>query len=278
MAVAAAITPNPRTGAVRVGVGQTLSSIAARYQTTVAGLVAANRIGNPNLVDVGQLLHLPRTGSMGAAGTPSAGAVRVGVGQTLSSIAARYQTTVAGLVAANRIGNPNLVDVGQLLHLPGTGSAGAAGTPSSVGSLPGPLLAHPDRLALRSNFVKEAIANGVPVSLLEAVCWWESGWQVAVVSPTGAIGVCQIEPPTAAYVNSVLVPGHQLNVHSPVDNITMAAAYLHQLLLGAAGNQRLAIGGYYQGLASVQRRGMLPETRTYVNGVRVYVSIFAAAR
>jgi soluble lytic murein transglycosylase-like protein len=160
--------------------------------------------------------------------------------------------------------------------VPGTGAAGAAGIPSSLGSLPAGLLAHPDRLALRSYFVREATVHGVPVSLLEAVCWWESGWQAGVVSPTGAIGVCQIEPSTAAYVNTVLLPSHQLDVHSPVDNITMAAAFLHQLLLGAAGNESLAIGGYYQGLASVERHGMLPETRTYVNGIRAYASIFAA--
>jgi soluble lytic murein transglycosylase-like protein len=229
------------------------------------------------LVDAGEVLQLAETGSAGAAGTPSAVTVRVAVGETLSAIAARYHTTVAGLAAANRISNPNLVDAGEVLQLAETGSAGAAGTPSAVGSLPAQLLAYPDRLAFRADFGQAASAYGVPVSLLEAVCWWESGWQVGVVSPTGAIGICQIEPSTAAYVNDVLVPTRQLDVYSPVDNINMSAALLHQLLLGAGGNESLAVGGYYQGLTSVERHGMLPETRTYVHGIRTYASIFAAA-
>ncbi len=259
---------------VRVAAGEALSTIAARYHTTVAGLVAANRIGNPNLVVAGQLLRLPGPGS---AGTGPPATVRVAAGEALSTIAARYHTTVAGLVAANRIGNPNVVDAGQLLYIPGAGWAGAAGTASPIGSLPSYLLAHPDRLVLQPDFVKAAVANGVPVSLLESVCWWESGWQVGVVSSTGAVGVCQIEPSTAAYLNSVVIPGRQLSAHSPVDNITMAAAYLHQLLLGAGGNESLAIGAYYQGLASVKQQGLLPETRTYVNGIRTYIPIFGGA-
>jgi LysM repeat protein len=274
VAVATAYTPS--SGTIRVAAGDALSTIASRYHTTVAGLVAANRIADPNLVVAGQLLRLPGMGSTAATYTPSSGTIRVAAGDALSTIASRYHTTVAGLVAANRIADPNLVDAGQLLRLPGAGSTGSTYTPSTVGALPANLLAYPDRLTLRSDFVREALAHGVPVSLLEAVCWWESGWQAGVVSSTGAVGVCQIEPSTAAYVNSVLVPGRRLDVHSPADNITMAAAYLHQLLVGAGGNQSVAIGSYYQGLASVKRRGMLPETRAYVNGIRAYVPIFAA--
>ncbi len=206
---------------------------------------------------------------------PRDGTVRVALGETLSAIASRYHTNMAGLAAANRISNPNLVYVGEVLHLSGGGSSGAAA--SAGGALPSDLLAHPSRLALRPVFVREASAHGVPVSLLEAVCWWESGWQAGVVSSTGAIGVCQIEPSTAAYVNDVLVPTGRLDVHAPADNITMAAALLHQLLLGAGGNVSVAVGAYYQGLSSVQRRGMLRETRAYVHGIRTYASIFAGA-
>ncbi|WNV86560.1 LysM peptidoglycan-binding domain-containing protein [Umezawaea sp. Da 62-37] len=42
-------------------------------------------------------------------------------GDTLSGIAARFGTTVATLANANGIANPNLIGVGQVLRVPGTG-------------------------------------------------------------------------------------------------------------------------------------------------------------
>jgi len=45
--------------------------------------------------------------------------VTVQYGDTLTSIAARYGTTVDALVAANGLGSANLIFVGQTLVLPG---------------------------------------------------------------------------------------------------------------------------------------------------------------
>jgi len=53
-----------------------------------------------------------------AAGSASAGTVRVTSGETLWSIASRYGTTVAALAAANDITNPNLVYTGAVLQVP----------------------------------------------------------------------------------------------------------------------------------------------------------------
>jgi hypothetical protein len=83
-----------------------------------------------------------------------------------------------------------------------------------------------------------------------------------------------MEPQTASYVNSSLVPGRQLNVHSATDNISMAAALLHELFHEANGNAKVAIGSYYQGFPSVAKTGLLPETQAYVQGVQTYASIF----
>jgi LysM repeat protein len=275
---ASALTAGPASaGTVRVARGETLWSIASRYGTTVAALAAANDITNQNLVYAGALLQIPTQSMSGSA--PSSTIV-VDPGDTLAAIAARYHTTAAALAAANGISNPNLVYAGSRLRLPDQSMAEASfAEPASGGSggLPAALLAHPDRLALRSDFVQSANAYGVPTSLLEALCWWESGWQVSVVSVTGAVGVCQIEPSTASFVNTVLVPGGRLDVHNAAGNIAMGAAYLHNLLKRTGGNESLAIAGYYQGLVSVERSGTLPATRTYVNGILAYSAIFAAA-
>ena len=59
----AAATPEPQvtgsTNTYTVQSGDTLSSIAARYGTTVAALEQANDIKNPNVIEVGQVLTIP---------------------------------------------------------------------------------------------------------------------------------------------------------------------------------------------------------------------------
>ncbi|MFZ0546650.1 MAG: LysM peptidoglycan-binding domain-containing protein [Candidatus Promineifilaceae bacterium] len=119
-------------GTYTVQAGDTLTNIAQRFGTTVAELVALNNIANPNLIYVGQVLQLPG-GSTGGTPPPppppptgGGGTYTVQSGDTLSSIAVRFGTTVAELVALNNISNPNLIYVGQVLQLPG-GSTG--GTP-----------------------------------------------------------------------------------------------------------------------------------------------------
>jgi len=99
--------------------GDTLSGIAARYGTTVAALASANSLSNPNLIFPGQLLILP-------AGSAASGTYTVRAGDTLSGIAARFGTTVAHLVALNRLANPNVLSVGEVLRISGNAPAPAA--------------------------------------------------------------------------------------------------------------------------------------------------------
>ena len=93
-----------------VQAGDSLSAIAARFGTTVAELVSLNNISNPNLIYVGQVLKIQLSGN-------SSRTYTVQAGDTLSSIAARFGTTVANLVALNNISDPNLIYVGQVLYV-----------------------------------------------------------------------------------------------------------------------------------------------------------------
>lgn len=93
--------------------GDTLAGIAARFGTTVQALVAANNIFNPNHIFAGQVLHIP------APPRPACGSTYVvRRGDTLAMIAAHCNRTVAQLVAANGIVNPNLIYAGQVLVIP----------------------------------------------------------------------------------------------------------------------------------------------------------------
>jgi LysM repeat protein len=269
---------------VEVQPGETLSALAVQNGTTVGALVAANGIGNPNRINAGTVLRLPGPagGSPGttaaAASVVTVGTVTVKVGDTLTSLAAHYGTTPGALAAANGIRNPNMIFAGMQLTLPAAAvvvAAPATAVPVATGAYPTALLSFPARMALVPDFGHAASVSGVPVSLVEAVCWWESGWQTTAVSPTGALGVCQILPSTAAFVSSSILQVASLDPRVAADNIDLCAAYLRYLLNSTGGNVSEALAGYSQGLSSIAQNGVLPSTKTYVTGILAYASIFA---
>jgi N-acetylmuramoyl-L-alanine amidase len=267
---------------VRVRAGVNLSQIARTYGTSVPALVALNGIADPNVVVAGAELQIPTSGANNSSAAVSPGSTRVVVvaGDSLWAIAARYGTTVASLAQVNGIADPSLVTLGSHLSIPAqssvwTATGGGGSASAGQGStLPAALLAHPTRLALVPTFHRWATAYGVPTSLLEAMCWWESGWQMNVVSSTGAVGVGQLEPSTVRSLR-VTLGDQTLSSTNPSDNIEMAAAYLQELLAQTGGNQGLALAGYYQGLVSVRHRGMMPSTAQYVHGILASVPAFS---
>lgn len=105
-------TPQPESSrsdyAHTVQHGQTLGTIARRYQTTVATLKKLNGIERVNFIRPGQQLRLP-----GSYTTHT-----VQRGQTLDTIAKRYGTTAGVLKRLNRVKNPRLLRIGQTLYIP----------------------------------------------------------------------------------------------------------------------------------------------------------------
>jgi LysM repeat protein len=265
-------------GPVVVRPGQTLSSIAAAFGVNVAALASANNLVDPNNIVIGSVLEIPGAAAA-APGPPTSGTsgvtVTISPGQTLSSIAADHGTTVAMLEALNGIVHPNLIVAGMRLRLPPSGTSALASDVVPAGSaLPAPLQGYPSRVALRPLFNHWAVVEGVSPALLEAMCWWESGWQTYISSVTGAMGVCQLEPATVANLQAQLGQP-TLNPNVASDNIEMAAVFLHQLLVVTAGDESMALAGYYQGLASVQSAGLFPSTKQYVKGILAYVPSFS---
>lgn len=97
--------------------GENLFRIALRYGTTVDAIAQANRIVNPWFIYVGQELTIPS----GSGNLPPDSPGRTHVvqpGDTLYSIAVRYNTTVQALVIANNLSSPNFIHVGQVLNVP----------------------------------------------------------------------------------------------------------------------------------------------------------------
>lgn len=122
--------------------GDTVSELARRYGSTIAAIVQANSLPDAGLIYVGQTLLIPVSApqytppptftpapiSGGESGGPLyptqppvyPGGVTYVVqpGDTLSSIAARYHSTIGTLAQLNNILNPNLIFVGQVLQVP----------------------------------------------------------------------------------------------------------------------------------------------------------------
>ena len=134
-------------GRHRVNSGETLSSIASRYQVRSRDLMALNNLRNANHVEVGQTLRLPSNAVMPrpafkpVAVTPIPGATEhtVAKGQTLTQIAKAYKLPVASLISINQLSDPNKVEVGTRLYLtdpsfqtPSTTQAQPATTEPSV--------------------------------------------------------------------------------------------------------------------------------------------------
>jgi LysM repeat protein len=262
-------------GGYRVVAGDTLSAIAARHGVSLGSLAAANGLKLDSWVIQGTTLRLPAPGSAPAVqaaptagqGAPEAmGAYKVRPGDTLSGLAAAARVPAAQMAYMNGLNPTSQLVAGTIIKLP----TGAAITPTA----PAPArtivpqaapMASPGRLSAGQVGTLAAQA-GAPSSLAAAIAWQESGFNNAMISPANARGVMQVMPGTWSWVQSNLSQA-RLDPSSPTDNVKAGSLYLAHLLRETNGDPSLAAAGYYQGLSSVRRIGMLPETRRYVANV-----------
>ncbi len=92
--------------------GDTLYKIAVMFDTTVERIVEENNIANPNLIFPGEVLRITNVDN-----PERSVEYTVRRGDTLSSIAIRYGTTVQRIVENNNISNPNLIFPGEVLNI-----------------------------------------------------------------------------------------------------------------------------------------------------------------
>lgn len=118
---------------------------------------------------------------------------------------------------------------------------------------------------VRSLLTSWAVAYRLDPALVRALGWMESGFQQGLVSSAGARGVLQILPVTRGYVEHQLI-GHKVP-RSTSGNIRIGVAYLRQLLTEFSWNRERALAAWYQGPASVRKRGPLNSTRLFVRNV-----------
>jgi N-acetylmuramoyl-L-alanine amidase len=262
-------------GGLRVRFGDTLSEIAARNGVSLARLAAANGLDPSKPLLAGTTLRLPAQGGVGASAAPATatsaapapiGAYKVRPGDTLSELATRSRVPVAQMAFMNGLDPRKPLLAGTILKLP-TGSPVVATTPPPQRTIvpAAPPVATGGRLSA-AQIGSIAAQHGVPSSLATAIAWQESGFNNGMLSDANARGIMQMLPGTWDWVQANLARA-RLNPSSPEDNVKAGSLYLAQLLRDTNGDPAMAAAAYYQGLSSVRRIGMLPETRRYVANV-----------
>jgi len=229
--------------------GDSLSDIATRHGTTATALQRANSLAGEAL-RVGQLLAIPDQRVALPLYTQQAEdtevhAVRAGEG--VFEVARRYGVDPTALARHNGIGVNTPLRAGVELSVPG-------------------------RLARMSALLGQ-VATEVDVApaVLSAVAWVESEWRQGVSSPTGAVGVMQLEPYAGDWVSRHLA-GRRLNLWEARDNITAGGLLLHHLLAAHTGDMDAALGAYYQGQASLAAHGAFDDTAQYVRRVNALLA------
>ena len=127
------LTPEPTFTATPSGpvtylveAGDTLSSIAEKFQVDVFLLIAFNNIADPDNVPVGRELIIPKADTELPTETPLPENLPRGFkiqyfvkpGDTLQTIAAKFNSTAEAIAKENKITDPNKIGVGDTLVVP----------------------------------------------------------------------------------------------------------------------------------------------------------------
>lgn len=154
------------TDSIVVKPGDTLTKIAGDYRTSVAAIVAANGIENPDLIVAGRTLLIPSTTG------ETTHVVRMG--DTVTRLATVYGTTADAIVQRNKLSDANMIRIGQTLVIP-----------RPAGSAPAPTTSAPPTTAA------PAVTVTVPAPVAPSVTVPPTTAPAAVVATTSV-------PPTTA--------------------------------------------------------------------------------
>lgn len=102
----------------KVQKGDTLGRIAKEFHTTIENITLANKLENPDVIQIGEILIIPKNKQVAyTLNEKNEFSYIVSEGDTLTKIAHRFGKTVKELVEINGLKNPNTIYVGQIISL-----------------------------------------------------------------------------------------------------------------------------------------------------------------
>ena len=110
----------PGTFEYTVRAGDTFFSLAQRFNTTVGAIQRANPGVDPDRLQIGQIICIPRD-TVPTPCPPGTFAYTVRAGDTFFTLARRFGTTVDAIQRANPNVDPDRLQIGQTLCIPMTG-------------------------------------------------------------------------------------------------------------------------------------------------------------
>jgi LysM repeat protein len=288
--------------------GDTISAIAARHGLGVNAVLQLNGLSVTTIIYPGQTIKLggqsapsaaptqapavaPSSSTAPTPVTPASGSYTIRSGDTLTSIAAKNNVSLADLMQANNLKATSTIYAGKKLTLPGAVAPASSSAPTAL--VPSTFLnyTYPEAVVAQANVNKAALMAapvpsaaqmkqiisstaskmGVDPSLALAFAWQESGFNAQAVSPANAIGAMQVIPQSGEWASDLV--GRHLNLLDPYDNVTAGVAII-RALVSTSDSEENAIAGYYQGQTSVSRYGMYPDTKDYVAAVKANQALF----
>lgn len=244
---------------VTVRSGDTLSGIAAEHGLSLSAVLRANPDIEPRRLWVGSTVRLSGGGAKPAAERTAKASTSSPRGGASTSQERRNTPYTPDNIGDRYTG----ADVDNtFLHYtyssPVARSAAANGDDLAATPVP-------SREATKAMIVATARRHGVDPALMLALSFQESGWNQRAVSPANAIGVMQVIPTSGDWASGLV--GRKLNLLDPQDNVT-AGTVIMRALLRSSDSEAKAIGGYYQGMGSVQQYGLFKDTENYVASIR----------
>jgi murein DD-endopeptidase MepM/ murein hydrolase activator NlpD len=207
--------------------GDTLFSIATRYNTTIAALKKLNGMGASDLIQVGQKLIVPASENQSPATVPAKNTLSYTIqpGDTLQRIAWRYGTTLRELQDLNDLLNPNLLSVGQAIAIPTEATLAKPGVsidalnPRQGGTIV-VRVARPDLSAVTG------ILNSKPIKFTRAGGYFYTLIGVSRCAKIGALPLAIITTDDKGQALTENTPLHIAATAYPVDAITLPPAGL----------------------------------------------------
>jgi len=111
------MTCPPGSFAYTIKSGDTLFALAKRYNTTVAAIMAINPGIDPNNLQIGQVICIPRA-MPPTPPCPNGFLYTIRAGDTLFTLSQRFNVSVEAIIRANPGIDPNNLQIGQVICIP----------------------------------------------------------------------------------------------------------------------------------------------------------------